>query len=101
MQERLQGKRFGTTWQQAVRRAREAGVPREDVWDAVLAHIPQVIEARFDPDVLRRTEELGQLLTVRPVTDAALPRGFWGGISIGDGLVGGRTPFSGGTVEGL
>jgi gamma-glutamyltranspeptidase/glutathione hydrolase len=30
-----------------------------------------------------------------------MPRGFWGGIGIGHGLVGGRTPFSGGTAEGL
>lgn len=101
LQDRLQGKRFGSTWQRAVQRAREAGVSRDGMWDAVLAEIPQVVEDRFDPDVLRRTEELGQPLTVRPVTDAAMPRGFWGGIGIGDGLVGGRTPFSGGTVEGL
>ena len=101
LKERLQGKHFGTTWQQAVQRAREAGMSREDARDAVLADIPQVIEDRFDPDVLRRTEQLGQLLTVRPVTEAAMPRGFWGGIGIGDGLVGGRTPFSGGTIEGL
>jgi len=106
LQDRLQGKRFGSTWQQAVQRARGAGVPREAMWDAVLTDIPQVIEDGFDPDVLRRTVELGQPLTVRPVTDFALPRGFWGGISLGDGtsghrLCGGRTPFSGGTVEGL
>ncbi|GAA3436446.1 gamma-glutamyltransferase [Kutzneria kofuensis] len=101
VQDRLQGKRFGSAWQNAVQRAREAGVSREGMWDAVLADIPQVIEDRFDSDVLRRAEELGQRLTVRPVTEPSIPRGFWGGIALGDRLVGARTPFSGGTVEGL
>lgn len=101
LQDRLRGKHFGSTWQAAVARAREAGVPRSQVWDAVLTEIPQVVEDRFDPDLLRQVEELGQPLTVRAVSDAAMPRGFWGGIWLGERLVGARTPFSGGVVEGL
>jgi gamma-glutamyltranspeptidase/glutathione hydrolase len=100
IQERIKGQRTGTTWQQAIARARQSGVPRERMWDTVMAEIPQVIEDRFDPDILRRTEELGQRLTTRPVADRTIPRGFWGGISIGDTLTGGRTPASGGLVEG-
>jgi gamma-glutamyltranspeptidase/glutathione hydrolase len=71
-----------------------------------MAAMPQVIEDGFDQDVLRRTEELGQPLAVRPASERTIPRGFWGGIDIGvntgDGvLVGARTPISGGTVEGI
>ncbi|EWM11467.1 gamma-glutamyltransferase [Kutzneria sp. 744] len=65
------------------------------------AGAPVVIEDGVDADVRRQTEELGQPLAVRPVTDVTLPRGFWGGIAVGDRLVGARTPYGGGTVEGL
>jgi hypothetical protein len=87
--------------------AAKAGlVPRERMWDVVMAAVPQVVEDRFDLEVVRRTEELGQSLAVRPESDRTIPRGFWGGIDLGvttsDGtLTGGRTPFSGGTVEGI
>jgi gamma-glutamyltranspeptidase/glutathione hydrolase len=96
----------GSAWQDAVRRAKEAGVPRERMWDAVMAAVPQVVEDRFDPEVVRRTEELGQSLSVRPLSDRTIPRGFWGGIDLGVNtppgtLTGARTPFSGGTVEGI
>ncbi|GAA0606884.1 hypothetical protein GCM10010174_25000 [Kutzneria viridogrisea] len=101
LEDRIKGKRVGSTWQQALARARESGVPQEQAWDAVMAAIPQVIEDRFDPEVVRRTEELGQRLSVRPITERTIPRGFWGGIGIGDRLTGGRTPFSGGRIEGI
>jgi gamma-glutamyltranspeptidase/glutathione hydrolase len=100
MQDRIKGRRTGTIWQEAIERARRSGMPRERLWDAVMAEIPQVIEDRFDPDILRRTEQLGQRLAIRPVTDRSIPRGFWGGISIGDTLIGARTPASDGLVEG-
>lgn len=104
--ERMKGKRVGSVWQDAVSRARETGVPRERMWESVMAAMPQVIEDRFDQDVLRRTEELGQPLSVRPASERTIPRGFWGGIDIGvnttDGvLTGARTPISGGTIEGI
>jgi len=104
--ERMKGKQVGSVWQDAISRAREAGVPRERVWETAMAAVPQVIEDGFDPEVLRRTEELGQSLAVRPAADRTIPRGFWGGIDLGvntaDGvLVGARTPVSGGTVEGI
>ncbi|TDP97786.1 gamma-glutamyltransferase [Labedaea rhizosphaerae] len=102
LQERLKGKAVGSAWQNAVARAKDEGVPREQVWDYVMAAVPQVIDDRFDPAVVRATEELGQALAPRPLSEPTMPRGFWGGIQLGDGpLVGGRTPFSGGTVEGL
>jgi gamma-glutamyltranspeptidase/glutathione hydrolase len=101
IQERIKGHRRGTAWQQAIENVRRAGVPRELMFDAVMAEIPQVIEDAYDPEVLRRTEELGQRLAVRPATDRTIPRGFWGAIGIGDGLVGARTPGSGGLVEGI
>jgi gamma-glutamyltranspeptidase/glutathione hydrolase len=106
LEDRVKGKRVGSVWQDAIARARAAGVPRERMWDVVMAAVPQVIEDRFDLEVVRRTEELGQSLAVRPESDRTIPRGFWGGIDLGvttpDGiLTGGRTPFSGGTVEGI
>lgn len=102
LQDRIKGKSVGSVWQDAIARARAAGVPREQMWDVVMAAVPQVIDDRFDPGVVRGTEELGQALAVRPLTDRTMPRGFWGAIQLGDdGLIGGRTPFSGGTVEGI
>lgn len=60
----------------------------------------QVIEDGFGPEILRSTQELGVRLAIRPTKDWTIPRGYWGGISLGDGLVGGRTAFTNGAVEG-
>ncbi|WP_163508814.1 gamma-glutamyltransferase [Fodinicola acaciae] len=100
--DRLNGPGVGPRWTEAVRKARDAGVPPERMWDTVMAGIPQVIEDRFDPDVLAAVEKRGLQLSVRPLDDATIPRGYWGGIGIADGLLtGARTPFVHGEVEGL
>lgn len=94
----------GARFRELAERARHDGVPPGQVLSAVLAAIPQVVEDGFDHRLLAAVEALGQPLSVRPVSDPTIPRGFWGALALHPDrprLRAGRTPFSGGLVEGL
>ncbi|GAA1669731.1 hypothetical protein GCM10009765_19020 [Fodinicola feengrottensis] len=102
--ERINGPGVGAGWMAAVRKARDAAVPRDQVWAAVMAEIPQVVDDRFGPEVLAGVEKLGLKTSARSVDDPTVPRGYWGGIAISESaprLTGARTPFLPGEVEGL
>jgi len=93
---------FGARARDLAAQAREAGVPPEDILASVQREFPQTIDDRFDPALLQAVQDRGQPLSIRPIDDLALPRGFWGALSVKPErprLRGGRTPFSGGCVE--
>jgi gamma-glutamyltranspeptidase/glutathione hydrolase len=102
VQDRLNGPKVGSRWTNAVNRARAAGGPVDQVWNAVMAELPQVVDDAFDPDVLAKAQSMGMELDARPIQDSSIPRGYWGGIALADTsprLMGARTPFSAGEVE--
>ena len=102
--QRLNGPGAGTRLMNAVRRAREAGTPAQDIWAVALADIPQLVDDRFDPGVLAAVKARGQRLTIRPAADPSAPPGHWGGIAISREppcLAGARTPNLFGRVEGI
>ncbi|MGH3832227.1 MAG: gamma-glutamyltransferase [Pseudonocardiaceae bacterium] len=101
---RINGPGVGACFRELATQAHKAGVPDEEILATVLPAIPQVVEDRFDRALLDAVQTLGQPLSIRPLDDRTLPRGFWGALSLHvepPRLRGGRTPYSGGFVESI